>query len=293
MSVTISQKSDKFKTKEKLSAVVCDREFRNMLRSHDINIRRPDVKIVPFHDFNPSRYKNKESHIFFKESEKPEKTKPQKDYFHIQDQVMFNDYYVSKRPNKFNKGPKLGYKNTQNTNFRIFGIPGGVENKMKIGRKNVEISKTIDYNNNERFESAGIKGENMFWHSRNIPSAKQKRMQVLITNLYKRNPMKIMNDEETQKFNEELKEKAGKRFGAYKRVYSSENLKKSLEASTRNADSTIKEGKTMNDKITNNNFYITQRASRINRVSRNKENPNYEKRHYQVMSCGNGVYKYI
>ena len=94
--------------------------------------------------------------------------------------------------------------------------------------------------------------------------------------------MKIMNKEENDKYNRELALKNQKHAQAFNKVMGSDGCKRVLGGIKRNK---INYGQNDTNKVTNNDFHITQKSIMLNK-DENNQVPYYGRRHFRYASTG-------
>ena len=103
-----------------------------------------------------------------------------------------------------------------------------------------------------------------------------------ITGFYTNNPIKILNQQEREQYNKELALKNQRHAQAFNKMMNSNSCKRVLGGIKRN-----KINENQFNKITNNDFNITQKSEILNKNEFNKI-PYYGKRHFRFASSGNG-----
>lgn len=122
-----------------------------------------------------------------------------------------------------------------------------------------------------------------------------------INDTYKTNPLKIYNNEETRKFNEEEKLKKSNHTKAFNTVFNSLGIKRTLGGNCNTARDNYKDNnnntvsninsnrdRLESNKITSNNFDINKNAAILNRRNKDEPMPYFGKRHFGVAPCGQG-----
>lgn len=112
-----------------------------------------------------------------------------------------------------------------------------------------------------------------------LSDARKKLLERKIHDNYKTNPLKILNKEENDKLNKEVALKNQKHTKAFNKTHGSEGCKRVLGG--------IKTEKNQVNKITNNDFNITQKSAILNKNEENQV-PYYGRRHFRFASCGTG-----
>ena len=115
-----------------------------------------------------------------------------------------------------------------------------------------------------------------------LSEGRKKLLERKINDNYKCNPMKIMNKEENDKYNRELALKNQKHAQAFNKVMGSDGCKRVLGGIKRNK---INYGQNDTNKVTNNDFHITQKSIMLNK-DENNQVPYYGRRHFRYASTG-------
>ena len=114
---------------------------------------------------------------------------------------------------------------------------------------------------------------------------RKKLLERKINDNYKNNPMKILNKEENEKYNKEMALKNQKHSNAFKKMLGSDGCRRVLGGvqSQKNIYNKQNDG----NKITSNDFNITQKSMVLNKNEQNQV-PYYGKRHFRFASSGTG-----
>ena len=109
-------------------------------------------------------------------------------------------------------------------------------------------------------------------------------MQRKINDNYMNNPMRILNKEENEKYNKEVALKNQKHSQAFKKMLGSDGCRRVL-GGVQSQKNIINHN--YGDKITSNDFNITQKSITLNKNEDNQV-PYYGKRHFRFASSGRG-----
>lgn len=147
--------------------------------------------------------------------------------------------------------------------------------------KNPKINpqKLARYNFEQKYKKNAIYSDEL-----HIGEGRKKLLERKINDNYKRNPMKILNKDENVKYNNEIALKNQKRGQVYKKMLGSEGCRRILGGIKPKG---INDENNQYNKITNNNFNITQKSLSLNK---NKTNDvlYYGRKHHRYASCGEG-----
>ena len=116
-----------------------------------------------------------------------------------------------------------------------------------------------------------------------ISDRRKKLLERKINDNYRNNPMKVMTKEDNEKMNREIALKNQKHAQAFNKVMGSDGCRRVLGGIKSNR---IKTNQNESNKITNNDFHITQKSMALNK-DENNQVPYYGKRHFRFASTGN------
>ena len=117
-----------------------------------------------------------------------------------------------------------------------------------------------------------------------LSDRRRKLMQRKINDNYMNNPMRILNKEENEKYNKEIALKNQKHSQAFKKMLGSDGCRRVL-GGVQSQKNIINHN--YGDKITSNDFNITQKSITLNKNQDNQV-PYYGKRHFRFASSGRG-----
>ena len=142
--------------------------------------------------------------------------------------------------------------------------------------KNPKINpqKCAKYNFEEKYKKNAKYSDELV-----LSDARKKLLERKINDNYKTNPLKILNKEENDKLNKEVALKNQKHTQAFNKTHGSAGCKRVLAG--------IKTEKNQVNKITNNDFNITQKSAVLNKNEENQV-PYYGRRHFKFASSGTG-----
>ena len=127
----------------------------------------------------------------------------------------------------------------------------------------------------------------------NLNKSKNKRniAQRRIDDNYMHNPMKILNKEETKKYNDDIMLKNQKRTNVYNAILGSNGYSRTLGGIKRpKSENNIR----VTSKVTDDSFDITKRSFQINRSKNNGQAvPYYGRKHFVRVSYGDGHFGYL
>ena len=241
------------KTAQKLTKGVCENAFYNTLRTDGNSNGHPETKMT-FVPIKVNQRKVPESHIFTGEDPSTIKVTRKSAIRYTPSKVLFNDFY-------FEKNPKIN----------------------PIKKKKYEMEKKWK--------------ENKQPYSDELILSKSKKdiLKRRIDENYKTNPIKINTPEENIKMNQELALKSLRHTKAYNGYLGSNNCKRILggikSPKLENKMKIMYESEKCNNKITNNNFKINERAMALNKNEKN-EIPYYGKRNFRAVNCGKHGFTY-
>ena len=116
-----------------------------------------------------------------------------------------------------------------------------------------------------------------------LSNRRRNLLQRKIKDNYTNNPMKILNKEEREQYNKEIELKNKRHAEAFGKMMNSKSCRRILGGIKRNKG----EGQNQVNKITNNDFNITQKAVVLNKNEDNQI-PYYGRRHFRFASFGGG-----
>ena len=243
-----SQPLKSYKTEQTLTRGICQNTFHNLLRCDNPAAGHAETKMT-FVPIKVNQLKKvPTSHIFSGENPSEIKVSKKKGIKYTPSNIIFNDDYFEKNP-KINPQKKKGY----------------VINKL--------------WQENKHMDGQMI-------NSKSCKTLFKRR----IDENYNTNPMKINTLEENRKMNQEFVNKVAQHAKAYNGFLGSKECKRILGGINNPYLENKKKGendlyKKNNNKITNNNFNINQKAALINK---NTENfvPYYGKKHFRAVSFG-------
>lgn len=169
---------------------------------------------------------------------------------YIPDRVMFNDYYVESNP-RINPEKRTRYI---------------MERSLKAYAKQ-QYSDEL-----------------------NMSQKRRQLMNRKVDEYYMHNPLKVYDQKEIAKYNQEQYDKGQKHSQAFHKTFGSDNYKRALGYGN---DKYRKiEDYNQSNKVTANNFDITRRALNLNKNEEQKV-PYYGRSHFRYASCGRGqAYSY-
>ena len=237
------------KTDQTLSKGICENAFYNLLRTDGNKTGHPETKMT-FVPIKVNQRKVPESHIFTGEDPSKIKASRKSNITYTPSHVIFNDFYFERNP-KINPLKKKKYE--MEKKWKESKQPYSDELILSKSKKDI-LKRRIDEN-------------------------------------YKTNPLKINTKEENIKMNQELALKSQRHAKAYNGYLGSKNCGRILGGITSpKLENKMKikfEKEKYNNKITDNNFKINERAMALNK---NKDNdvPYYGKRNFRAVNCGKG-----
>ncbi len=207
----------------------------------------PETKMT-FVPIKVNQRKVPESHIFTGEDPSTIKVSKKSAIKYTRSQVLFNDYFFEKNP-KINPLKKKKYE--MEKKWKESKQPYSDELILSKSKKDI-LKRRIDEN-------------------------------------YKTNPIKINTKEENIKMNQELALKSQRHTKAYNGYLGSKNCQRILGGiKSPKLENKMKiKFEKCNNKITDNNFKINERAMALNK-NKDNEIPYYGKRHFRAVNCGKG-----
>jgi hypothetical protein len=147
--------------------------------------------------------------------------------------------------------------------------------------KNPKINpqKCARYNFEEKYKKNAKYSDELILSDR-----RKKLLERKINDNFKTNPIKILNKEENDKYNKEISLKNQRHTQAFKKMMGSEGCKRVLGGVKSNR---LNPEQNQVNKITNNDFNITQKSVTLNK-DENNQVPYYGRRHFRFASCGTG-----
>ena len=147
-----------------------------------------------------------------------------------------------------------------------------VEKNPKINpRRKARYDFEEKYKNNQKYSDELV-----------LSDRRKQLLKRKINDNYTNNPIKILNQQEREQYNKELALKNQRHAQAFNKMMNSNSCKRVLGGIKRN-----KINENQFNKITNNDFNITQKSEILNKNEFNKI-PYYGKRHFRFASSGNG-----
>ena len=239
------------KTDQTLSKGICQNAFFNILRSEGNSTGHPETKMT-FVPIKVNQRKVPESHIFTGEDPSTIKVTRKSAIKYTPSNILFNDDYFEKNP-KINPLKKKKYE---------------MEKKWKEGKQPYSDELILS-------------------------KSKKDILKRRIDENYRTNPLKINTKEENIKMNEELALKSQRHTQAYNGYLGSKNCGRILGGiKSPRLERKIKlENEKFNNRITDNNFNINERAMTLNKTKDNGV-PYYGKRIFRAVTCGGKGFTY-
>ena len=239
------------KTDQTLSKGICQNAFFNILRSEGNSTGHPETKMT-FVPIKVNQRKVPESHIFTGEDPSTIKVTRKSAIKYTPSNIIFNDDYFEKNP-KINPLKKKKYE--MEKKWKESKQPYSDELILSKSKKDI-LKRRIDEN-------------------------------------YRTNPLKINTKEENIKMNEELALKSQRHTQAYNGYLGSKNCGRILGGiKSPRLERKIKlENEKFNNRITDNNFNINERAMALNKTKDNGV-PYYGKRIFRAVTCGGKGFTY-
>lgn len=196
--------------------------------------------------------------------------------------------YIEKKPLKENK--PINPKKLQEQESDIFikkasGNPECAKKQLPHLRSNVLFNddyveqnpkinkgKTVKYQREKELKEI----KNLYSDEPNFSDSRKQRLERKINDNFNKNPMKILDKIETSDLNKIMEEKNAKKKEVYEGFLGSQNTKKLVGGY-------CKENSRLSDKITNNDFNITEKAKEINKANVPE---NFNIKQFKVMPCG-------
>ena len=238
------------KTDHILSKGICENAFYNNLRADPSNPQgHPETKMT-FVPIRVNQRKVPESHIFTGEDPSKIKVSRKSAIKYTPSNIIFNDDY-------FEKNPKI--------------------NPLK--KKKYEMEKHWK-------ESKQPYSDELI-----LSKSKKEILKRRINENYRTNPIKINTMEENVKMNQEIANRSQRHTKAYNGYLGSKNCGRILggikSPKLENKMKAMYEKGTLNNKITDNNFKINERAVALNKNEDNQV-PYYGIRNYRAVNYGKG-----
>ena len=239
------------KTDQTLSKGICQNAFFNILRSDGNSTGHAETKMT-FVPIKVNQRKVPESHIFTGEDPSTIKVTRKSAIKYTPSNILFNDDYFEKNP-KINPLKKKKYE---------------MEKKWKEGKQPYSDELILS-------------------------KSKKDILKRRIDENYRTNPLKINTKEENIKMNEELALKSQRHTQAYNGYLGSKNCGRILGGikSPRLENKIKLENEKFNNRITDNNFNINERAMVLNKTKDNGV-PYYGKRIFRAVTCGGKGFTY-
>ena len=179
---------------------------------------------------------------------------------------------------------------------------GEEPNKIKYSnRKNFYVLSNILFNDNYVEKNPKINNEKKLryimeqkWKNENkqlysdefiISKERQKRLDQKIKDNFSNNPIQVLTPEQNKLLNEQEKKKNNRRAEAYNHILNSERFQKTFKNFRK--ENNNNNNYLINNKITNDDFNITQKANLLNK-NENNERPYFGRKHFRHASCGSG-----
>ena len=149
-----------------------------------------------------------------------------------------------------------------------------VEKNPKINpRRKARYNFEEKYKNNQKYSDELV-----------LSDRRKQLLQRKIKDNYTNNPIKILNQTETEQYNRELALKNKGHSLAFNKMMNSSSCKRILGGIKRDK---IRNNDNPVNKITNNDFNITKKSQILNKNEDNQI-PYYGRRHFRFASCGTG-----
>ena len=173
---------------------------------------------------------------------------------------------------------KIKYSHRQN-----FYVPSNIIFNDDYVEKNPKINneKKLRYIMEKKWKDESKK---LYSDELIISKERQKRLDRKIKDNFIANPIKVLTNEQSKKLNEEEKIKNNRHAIAYNRILNSERFQRTLKGIQRN---NFNDNSYNNNKVTNDDFNITQKANLLNK-NQNNERPYFGRKHFRHASCGSG-----
>ena len=174
---------------------------------------------------------------------------------------------------------KIKYSHRQN-----FYVPSNIIFNDDYVEKNPKINneKKLRYIMEKKWKDESKK---LYSDELIISKERQKRLDRKIKDNFIVNPIKVLTKEQSKKLNEEEKIKNNRRAEAYNHILNSERFQKTFKNFRK--ENNNNNNYLINNKITNDDFNITQKANLLNK-NENNERPYFGRKHFRHASCGSG-----
>ena len=173
---------------------------------------------------------------------------------------------------------KIKYSHRQN-----FYVPSNIIFNDDYVEKNPKINneKKLRYIMEKKWKDESKK---LYSDELIISKERQKRLDRKIKDNFIVNPIKVLTKEQSKKLNEEEKIKNNRHAIAYNHILNSERFQRTLKGIQRD---NFNDKNYNNNKVTNDDFNITQKANLLNK-NENNERPYFGRKHFRHASCGSG-----
>ena len=173
---------------------------------------------------------------------------------------------------------KIKYSHRQN-----FYVPSNIIFNDDYVEKNPKINneKKLRYIMEKKWKDESKK---LYSDELIISKERQKRLDRKIKDNFIVNPIKVLTKEQSKKLNEEEKIKNNRHAIAYNHILNSERFQRTLKGIQRD---NFNDKNYNNNKVTNDDFNITQKANLLNK-NQNNERPYFGRKHFRHASCGSG-----
>ena len=173
---------------------------------------------------------------------------------------------------------KIKYSHRQN-----FYVPSNIIFNDDYVEKNPKINneKKLRYIMEKKWKDESKK---LYSDELIISKERQKRLDRKIKDNFIVNPIKVLTNEQSKKLNEEEKLKNNRHAIAYNHILNSERFQRTLKGIQR---ANFNDKNYNNNKVTNDDFNITQKANLLNK-NQNNERPYFGRKHFRHASCGSG-----
>ena len=178
---------------------------------------------------------------------------------------------------------KIKYSHRQN-----FYVPSNIIFNDDYVEKNPKINneKKLRYIMEKKWKD---ESKQLYSDELIISKERQKRLDRKIKDNFIANPIKVLTNEQSKKLNEEEKIKNNRHAIAYNRILNSEKFQRTLKGIQRN---NFNDNSYNNNKVTNDDFNITQKANLLNK-NQNNERPYFGRKHFRHASCGGNAFTYL
>ena len=178
---------------------------------------------------------------------------------------------------------KIKYSHRQN-----FYVPSNIIFNDDYVEKNPKINneKKLRYIMEKKWKDESKK---LYSDELIISKERQKRLDRKIKDNFIVNPIKVLTKEQSKKLNEEEKIKNNRHAIAYNHILNSERFQRTLKGIQRD---NFNDKNYNNNKVTNDDFNITQKANLLNK-NQNNERPYFGTKHFIHASCGGSAFTYL